>query len=78
MNSFRQALDELFNWKKNPKSVFFFALPLFVLGFALHVAYAYLQWTINGDIGYFYILLAGTALLCFGLWPIRKKLHLIF
>jgi hypothetical protein len=33
MNKLKESMNYLFNWKKNPASVFFFAIPLAIIGF---------------------------------------------
>ncbi|MND11791.1 hypothetical protein D3C87_703220 [compost metagenome] len=56
-------------WDKNPASVFILAIPLALLGFSLCGAVAYLHYRLNGDMVYFWILVAGLALLGIGLYP---------
>lgn len=68
-------MNYLFNWKKNPASVFFFAIPLAIIGFSLHGLYAYLMWREHGQWGgYSLIVLGALILLGVGLWPVRKRL----
>jgi uncharacterized membrane protein YqgA involved in biofilm formation len=68
----KESFIYLFNWKKYPASVFYFALPLFVFGMTLCGFRAYLEWIYNHDIVYTFIMLGGIGLLIMGLWPIRK------
>lgn len=74
MNKLKESMNYLFNWEKNPASVFFFAIPLAILGFSLHGLYAFLMWKERGDFIYSLILLGGLVLLGIGLWPVRKRL----
>jgi hypothetical protein len=64
----------LLNWKKHPASVFYFAVPLALIGFALLGLRAVIEIVSHGDWAYAGICLAGLALLALGLWPLR---HLI-
>ncbi len=70
----KALLNYLFNWKDNPASVFWLAIPLFLSSYGLITYAAYLQWDLNGDPWYMVIALAGLALLAFGIWPVRKLL----
>ena len=72
--TFIQQSKDFFNWKKNPHTIFYLAIPLAVVGLGCHAIVAYLQWRDNGDWVYSAILLAGLILLMFGLWPVRKEL----
>lgn len=74
MNKFKESLNYLFNWKKNPASVFLFAVPLAFAGFFLHGWYAYLMWKVNGQWGYSVIVLVALVVLAIGIWPVRKRL----
>lgn len=49
----RDIINKLFNWKTNPASVFYVAIPLAVIAVGLLFAQAYLQYKLNDDIGYF-------------------------
>ncbi|KVP75442.1 hypothetical protein WJ96_06955 [Burkholderia ubonensis] len=69
MNQLRAAINSLFNWKQNPASVFFFAIPLALIGFGCLGAVAYFQWAMNGDLVYAGISLAGLILLVVALLP---------
>lgn len=50
------TINKLFDWKKNPGSVFYLVIPLVALAVGLLFTQAYLQYKINNDIGYFVIL----------------------
>lgn len=52
----RDTINKLFDWKKNPGSVFYLVIPLVALAVGLLFIQAYLQYKINNDIGYFVIL----------------------
>lgn len=65
----RKHLNFLFNWKENPASVVFLAIPLALIGLGSVVMLAVLQWAYNGDPVYAGILLAGFVLLGIGLIP---------
>lgn len=65
----RKSLNYLFNWKENPASIFFLAIPLALIGFGSVAMLAVLQWAYNGDPVYACILLAGLVLLGIGLVP---------
>lgn len=52
----RDTINKLFDWKKNPSSVFYLVIPLVALAVGLLFTQAYLQYKINNDIGYFVIL----------------------
>jgi len=67
----REALSEIFNWKKNPHGVFFLAIPLAIMGFGLVGLRAFLELKLNGDPWYFVIALGGLALLIVALMPMR-------
>jgi uncharacterized membrane protein YqjE len=69
-----ESLNRLFNWKKYPASVFFLAIPLFMIGMSLMGTIAYLAW-VAGDKTYAWILLAGIGLLIFALWPLRHQIR---
>lgn len=56
ISSMKESLDRVFNWRKNPASVFLLVIPLVTLAVALLLSYAYLQYKVNDDIGYFVIL----------------------
>ena len=71
-SEFMEALHALFNWKKNPASVFIFAIPLALIGLGSCFLVAYLQWKVNGDPVYALIVSGGMLLLGFGLWPLYK------
>lgn len=68
-------MNRLFNWKKYPASVFFFAVPLALFGFAAVFARAFLELSVNGDPWYLVIALVGALLLGVGLWPLRRFLR---
>jgi uncharacterized transporter YbjL len=55
MNDF---IDYAFNWKKNPTSVLFLAIPLFLIGTGLAITFAVFQIMFNNDWNYLCILLA--------------------
>ena len=61
--------DYLLNWKKNPASVFFFAIPLAALGFLLLGAKAFLMWQATGSIVEFVMLAVALAVLYVALIP---------
>lgn len=65
----RKHINFLFNWKYNPASIFFLAIPLALLGLGSFAMVAVLQWAYNGDPVYAYIVLAGFVLLGIGLIP---------
>lgn len=56
INDLKESLDRVFNWRKNPSSVFLLVIPLVALAVFFLVMQAYLQYKVNGDIGYFVIL----------------------
>jgi predicted ferric reductase len=56
VNGLKESLDRIFNWRKKPASVFLLVVPLVTLAVVLLVMYAYLQYKVNDDIGYFVIL----------------------
>ena len=69
-------ISKMFNWRKNPASVFYLAIPLAVFGFGCAGLVAYLHWKMNGDLVYAGIFIAGTILLVIGLWhPIKYLLN---
>lgn len=74
MKKVKEAFSNLFNWKKNPASVFYFALPLAFLGFFFHGMYAYLMWKEHGEWGYSVIVLTAILILGVCIWPVRKRL----
>lgn len=51
----REMINKLFDWKRNPASVFYIAIPLAVIAVGLLFMQAYLQYKLNDDIGYFVI-----------------------
>lgn len=68
-------LKNLFDWKKNPSSVFWIALPVFLIGVLLLGLRAYLEYKANGDLVYTWILLGGFAFLILALTP-AYKMHM--
>ncbi len=68
----KQAIDALFNWKKNPSSVFLIAAPLAIIGFGLLFLNAMIHFVKNNDPWYLVIFAFGIFLLGLRLWPIRK------
>ena len=50
-----EAINKIFNWKTNPASVFFIAIPLTGLAIGMLFMQAYLQYKLNNDIGYLVI-----------------------
>lgn len=72
----RDTINKLFDWKNNPASVFYVAIPLVVMAVGLLFAQAYLQYKLNDDIGYFVILgifSVFAAIIGFQMWRIWKK-----
>lgn len=72
----RDTINKLFDWKNNPASVFYVAIPLVVMAGGLLFAQAYLQYKLNDDIGYFVILgifSVFAAIIGFQMWRIWKK-----
>ena len=69
-------LDQLFNWKKYPKSVFYIALPLAALGFILIFLRAAAEWVFHRDPWYIVIALVGCIILLIGLWPLRTHIQI--
>lgn len=65
----RKHINFLFNWKANPASIFFLAIPLALIGLGSFALVAVLQWAYNGDPVYACIVLAGFVLLGIGLIP---------
>lgn len=51
-----KTLNTIFNWRKNPSSVFYLAIPLVGLFFIFSFMHAYFEYTLNGKYGYFVIL----------------------
>jgi hypothetical protein len=74
----KNTLNYLFNWKKNPASVFVLAVPLVIIGFGLMFIMAILQMKLHSDPWYLVIFACGIGLLMLGLWPIRKPLMAAF
>lgn len=66
------TLDKLFNWKKNPASVFFFVVPLVILKFGFLLLFAGLQIYHNND--WVYLIITGTGLVvfCVAMIPMYK------
>lgn len=50
------VIEYLFNWKKNPKSVFLFAIPLFIIGIGSQVCIVVIK-TSQGEYGYLLVFL---------------------
>lgn len=69
MRHFMNSLSFIFNWRKNPSSVFILVIPLFLLGMTLMAVLAVLQMKLNQDPVYLYIFLGGIVLLALGLIP---------
>jgi len=70
----KTTLSKLFNWKDNPSSVFFIALPLAALGFLCIFMTAFLQWKINGDYWYAIITFIGCTLAYITITPLAKRI----
>ncbi|CAB5514541.1 hypothetical protein LMG26857_03600 [Achromobacter anxifer] len=77
MDSLRSMLSNLFNWRKHPSRVFFFALPLFVLGFGSLVLLAGFQWYLNDKPGYAVIVAVAVVVLVVALMP-AYRMHRTF
>lgn len=67
----RAFLSQLFNWKRHPKAVFLWAIPLFSIGIMLALARAYLEVRLHHDYSYVIIV---NVLLFLGLMSIRPIL----
>lgn len=65
-------VNKLTGWRDHPESIFITAAPLATLAFACVFATAYLQYKVNGDMVYTYILIGGLVLLALGLYPVYK------
>lgn len=65
-------VNKLTGWRDHPESIFITAVPLATLAFSCVFATAYLQYKINGDMVYTYILIGGLVLLSLGLYPVYK------
>jgi len=50
------VIDYVFNWKKNPASVFLFAIPLFFIGIGSQICIVVLK-AMQGDYGYMLVFL---------------------
>lgn len=72
----KEALNKIFNWRKNPSSVFLFAIPLAAQGFFIIFWHSYLYYKETGSIGYFVISFLGFILLIVGLIP-AYRIHKI-
>lgn len=68
------AFDRVFNWKKYPNSVFFLAIPLVGLAFALLLLRGILEIKENGDWGYLIITVFGIILLIVAVVPLYRTL----
>lgn len=68
------VFSRLLNWKKHPDSVFYFAVPLALIGFALLGLRALIEIVHHGDWVYAAICAAGLALLSLALWPLRHRI----
>ena len=73
MKNLKESTIILFNWKKNPSSVFYFAIPLFAIAMSFMVALAYLQYKINADIWYAVIVAIAIISLPILLYPSYKN-----
>jgi hypothetical protein len=70
----KESANYLFNWRKNPLSVFFTVAPLAIIGFGSLFLLAILKFKFSGDPWYLVIFAIGMVLFAFALWPIRKQL----
>lgn len=68
----RDTINRLFNWKNNPISVFYVAVPLVTLAVGLLFAQAYLQYKLNDDIGYLVIFGVFTVLCAIAGFQMRR------
>jgi hypothetical protein len=74
MTHMKNTFSHLLNWRKNPGSAFYFAIPLFLLGMGLQLTYAIVMIKYGGDWTYLWILLALNGLVGAGfLYTKRKK-----
>lgn len=74
----RDTINKLFDWKKNPSSVFYIVIPLALIAVGLFFMQAYLQYKINHTIGYFVIFGIFTVLSAIAgiqMWRIWKKVR---
>lgn len=68
----KNAIKDFFNWKKNPKNVFFLALPLFAFGMIVKITEAILQIRQHNDWVYLYTIVGVSILGALGLYhPMR-------
>lgn len=72
INKIVNVINRLTGWLDHPESIFITAAPLATLAFACVFATAYLQYKVNGDMVYTYILIGGLVLLALGLYPVYK------
>lgn len=70
----KKFLNRFFNWKKHPTSVFYVALPLFIIGVCALFARAVLELVWNGDPVYLIIDLLVVVAGAIALWPIREQI----
>lgn len=68
----RDSINKLFDWKTNPASVFYVAIPLAVIAVGLLFAQAYLQYKLNDDIGYLVIFGVFTMLCAIAGFQMRR------
>lgn len=74
----KKSVFDFFNWVKYPKNVFYFAIPLFVTNFfGLQFWIAMQQGLNHKDWVYFYIWIAGLALLLFAMFPVARYFYRI-
>lgn len=71
-------IERFWNFKKYPKAIFYYMVPLAIIGFSLTFLQAALEWYTHGDPWYFVIALFGVLLLCLGLWPIRHLINKVY
>ena len=77
MKAFKAALDRAFNWKKHPGGVFFIAIPLTVLAFALHFIVALHKYRVEGDPTFLIIISLGFAAVAFVFWQLHEQVKAI-
>lgn len=67
-------MNKLFNWKKYPGSVFWFAIPLVTLGLGATFIQAYIMWSAFSDPWFMVIWLVGIIIGAIALYPAYKTL----
>lgn len=72
-----KTIDKIFNWKKNPHSVFFFVIPLALIKFICLLVFSGLQIYHYSNYVYMVITVVGLVVFVIAMYPVYRILKTI-